>query len=55
MSIISLGVIPGLNGKQVAKVGIAFLQREWHVIHMEQQRFPGSFRVFSVPDLGLRV
>lgn len=55
MSIIPLGVVPGLDGRQVAWVDIAFLQKERHDIHMEQQRFPGSFRVFTEPDLGLRV
>lgn len=29
-------------------MGVAFLQREGHVIHMEKQKFLGSFRVFSL-------
>lgn len=44
-----------MDGRQVAWVDIAFLQKERHDVHTEQQRFPGSFRVFTEPDLGLRV
>ena len=46
MDVVSLGVGPGLDGTQVARMGVVFLQREGHVIHMEKQRFPGSFGLF---------
>lgn len=55
MSVVSLGVDPGLGGRQVAWVGVAFLQREGHVICTVQQILLGSFRAFLKPDLGLRV
>lgn len=44
--VVSLGIIPGLGRRQVAWMGVAFLQREGLVVHMEKQRFPGSFTVF---------
>jgi hypothetical protein len=33
-------------------VGMAFLQKDRHGMHMEQQRFPGSFRVFTETRVG---
>lgn len=52
MSFLSLRVVPGLNGRQVAWVGMAFLQKDRHGMHMEQQKFPGSFRVFTETRVG---